>query len=281
MAEQRPLEDLGLDELEAMLEKPEVPSPEEEAEPEPAEPSESEAPPEQEPEGEAKPEPAQEEQKPEPSEDLDAEILRARLEAAEAAAKKWEQVAGRHGGELGFLKNRMREIEGRIQTLRSEQEPIEPSDLPQPDAPRTPSPGPRTDPLATWAVNQAIAQASADFMRTHPDMGDMKDDFEQYLKNSNYNAADLIGANDPIWAASETNRLLEEAYWNAKQAFKQRVASALEKRKADQVPRLDQAKRKAAISASGAAPAPKPQVKPLSDMSLEELEKELKRLTKR
>lgn len=214
----------------------------------------------------------------------EAEILKAQLEAQEAHLKKMEaRLAGREAGERGFIK----QLQDRIKTLeatgarRTEPgyEPAVEEPTPEPP-PRRPEPSTR-DSVSAWAVQRSVQEAAAAFAAGHPDSNEMMKDIGEYIAASGYDPKEILLTNDPIEAAKETTRVLNEAYWHVQAEHRARAVAELQTKKADQMRALEAAKARAAVSASGAAPAPKPKAKTYDDMTLAELDAELQRLTKR
>ena len=274
------LSEKSLEELEDLLRnpskiegldvEPDTPSdkPEPVAEPAQVEPP---APVNQEPEPSPPPtEPA------EPSvEELDRKILEARVEELQAQVKHFESLAGRNGGEVGWLRNQLKSLEARMAQPATASDDLEPP----PPAPHPQRP--LHDPALTWAVQQAASQSGAQFISRHQDLQELggQEAIGKILQEAGYDASVILESGDPSHAAQETTRALEMAYWQLKNRHVSSVRSDLEKRRADQLSRLKDAKRMSAPSASGAAPTPKPVVQPMSEWSLKDLEKELKRLT--
>ena len=264
--------DKPIEEIEKMLDHPEsiqpVPEPEPVAVPEPAEPVAAE------PVKEPAPEPVPEETQ----EDLDKQILLARLEASEAANKKMEaRLAGREAGEKGYIK----QLQDRLKALETKRTDPEEPRYAEPDAEeperRTPA-APSRDSVAAWAVGQAIQGAFAGFASGHPDYQEVVEDVKGYLEKSGYDSSRVLMADDPIEAAKEVTRALDEAYWHVKADRKSKAVADLTQRKADQVRSLSEAKLKATMSGSGAPPVPPPKTKSVQDMTADEAEKELDRL---
>lgn len=252
--------------LEASASAEPVAVPAEEAQPEPDPEPASEPVAESEPAAEKEPEP-----EPVPDE---AEILRAQLAALEAQAKHWEQVAGRNAGELGFIKRQVAELRGQQQSRPTS----EFSDEAEPQGQPAPPPS-KYDDLAAWAIQQATAQAVSDWAAKHPDAAELAPTMQEYWQRSGYDPKAVFDANSPIEAQRESVRALDEAYWHAKAAAAAaRKAELEQKRIAHQTSQLE-AKKKAAVSATGSAPPPKPRPKSQAEMTDAELEAEMVRVT--
>ena len=267
MAEYNELSDEALEAaLEASATAEPVAVPVEEAQPETTPEAASEPVAESEPAAEKEPEP-----EPVPDE---AEILRAQLAALEAQAKHWEQVAGRNAGELGYIKRQISELRGQQQARPAP----EYADEAEPQSQPAPAPN-RNDDLTAWAIQQATAQAAADWAARHPDHADLTPKMQEYWQKSGYNPSAVFDANSPIEAQREATRALDEAYWHAKASAAEAKRAELEqKRIAYQTSQLE-AKKKAAVSATGSAPPPKPRPKSPSEMTDAALEAEMIRAT--
>ena len=260
----------------ALQPEPEPPQSEPQTPPEPLAEPEPEAPA---PEPEATPTPAE----PEPSrEDIEAEILRAKMEALEAYNRKMEaKMSGREAGERGYIKQlqaKIKELESKVSGAEFEPQPS--YDEPVRPQPRSPEPS-HEDGFKTWAIRNAIGQAAATFTQTHPDINEVQGDIQKYLAESGYNPESVFLTTDPIAAEREVTRVLDEAYWHVKSSKNQARVAELETRRASQVRGLEEAKKKAAISGSGSTqPAPTPR-KAVGDLSLSELEKRMAALNRR
>ena len=251
------------------------PEPEPEATPEPVEPEAS-----TEPEPETEPEPVEEAPKEPSAEELEAEILRARFEALEAHTKKMEaKMAGREAGEKGYIK----QLKAQIEELRSgaARQPDPDYGEPEPEIRRPQVTPAEPNSVTTWAINNAVQQAAAQFSQGHPDLQEVQESLQAYLQESGYDPQAILLTNDPIAAGRETTRVLEEAYWHAKAATRQSRVAELETKRADQVRGLENAKKKAAISGSGGTPPAPPVRKSTKDLSVAELEKQMDALGRR
>ena len=241
------------------------------AEPEPIQAEES-----QEPVAEVEPEPEAESSAPEPEQvGDDLEFLRLKLEAIEADNRKLAaQNAGRQSGERGYINQLKREIEQLRAGATDEftEEAV--------SQPRTRAAEPTQSSISAWAVERAISDAAAHFAMAHSDHEELKDGIAGYIQQSGYDPQRLLEIGDPIEAGREVTRVLEESYWHVKaEKTRQRVAE-LQQKRADSMPGLERAKRKAAVSASGSStPPPKPATK-TDDLSLEELAKRVRAMRK-
>lgn len=234
--------------------------------------------PEAEVEEQAEAEPASQEteaQAEEPKEpDYDKEHMQSMLAEFEARAKHWEQVAGRHGGEIGFLKQKLASMsQPRPQSSDQEFEAEEPSETVR--QPQTRS----DDTLKSWAVKRAAQDALAAFHQKHSDAQEALPKVAEYLQKIGYRPDDILYADDPATAERETTRVLEEAYWAVRADVEAARRAELAAQRAEQTAKAAEAKKKAAVSASGAMPPKKPQGKKLEDMTLEELEAAIQKET--
>lgn len=255
------------------------PEPVEEAPVEPAEQQVEPAPdtPEQAPEETQEETPADDTPTAEDISALEREELIARLEATEAQAKKWEQVAGRHGGRMGFLENRLKALSQQPavpmneDTEYGEQEQA----TQRPQRPAAPS----TDPMTTWAVQQAMQSGVSEFRSKYPDSAEHDQAIGQYLNSQGYNTAPILESNDPSFAQNETRRVLEEAYWHVISDVRNARKAELAERRASQTEKLKAAKQRAAPSATATTAPPKPKAKSEADMSDEELDAAMRKAT--
>lgn len=282
------LEDMSLEQLsdlvkwpgkmEQFIEKRDVAStPEPDlTEPTPVEPS-----PEPEPTPEVvQPEPvsAQPPQEVQPTqEDIDRELLAARIEAAEANARKLEaKLVGREAGENGYIQ----QLKERIKRLEAGVIPESDSGYREAPAAEPEQPMSRNN-LNAWAVQQASKEAVTGFMQSHPDIGGVEQDIMKYLNESGFDASKITQLDDPIVASREMTRTLNEAYWHVDATRKQARVAELQTQKAEQVRGLTEAKIKAASSASGSPPPPPKPEKALSDLSIKELEAKMRAFGRR
>lgn len=278
------LKELSLDQLQGLVEWPskleeftEAVEPEAPPEPEPVKPETVDPVPESTPEIEQEAEPVK---VAEPSqEDIDRELLAAKVEAYEAQAKKLEaKLVGREAGEQGYIK----QLKQRIQRLEAGM---------QPDSDQVPSyreergeqeivPSQR-DGMRAWAVQQATKEAFTEFMGAYRDSAELEPEMTSYLQRSGFNGAALNNYDDPIAASREVRRVLDEAYWDVKEARVRARVEELTVRKAESVRGLEAAKRKAASSGVGSS-APPPAARPTTkDLSLADLEARMAALTRR
>jgi hypothetical protein len=206
--------------------------------------------------------------------DLDHEMRSAREQEWEARAKHWEQIAGRHGSELGALRKVVAELQVRTS------QPAQPADEFQQQDATPPSPKPATeDPFRLWALRQAAVEGYQAFQSAHPDAKEYGDGIKKYLEDSGYNAESILVANDPGYAQQEVSRVFTEAYWKVKADAQAARAAELREKKATQTAALRSAKEKAATSATASTPAPRPVEKDIKDMSIAELESALDKET--
>ena len=219
--------------------------------------------------------------KTEPELPTEADIMAERLALSEALAKKFESLAGRHSGELGFLKQRLKELETRQNAPpreAHEEDLYPPEPLPAQDRPAVAEPV--RDSLSEWAVGRAIEDEVQRFWGGRAEDAKLRDDIAASLKARQEDLAPLLETRDPVHASRLTRAVLDEALSDALIArAKARIGEMTEKR-ADQVRNLEQAKKKAAVSGSGAA-SPPSQARDLNDLSIPELQNLLGSMTKR
>jgi len=290
------LEEKSLEELEQLLANPAAL--EDEPEPETAEVEEP-AEPESEPAAEEEPQDTGDEPVDEPVEEpteqvaapdtdepapelsIEDQIRKTLIDEAEARAKHFESVAGRNAGELGFVR---KQLEALRQQLAAASQPAAPTvdeygaEVTQAQAPQQPTPR-ALDAISSWAVSQAVRNSAAEFQSQHQDFSELSSDISQYLKDKQYDASSLLESNDPLYAAREATRALDEAYWHARGQHQARVRAQLEEKRADQIRNLEQAKLRGGPTQSGATPTPKPVAKTLDELTVDELREELERLS--
>ena len=256
---EKALEDIALEKVDASeftgeaepepQPEPEVPAPEPETEPEPA------------PEAETAAEPEVQE----------ADILRAQLAEMEARAQHYERLAGSHAGKLGFLEQRLKNLEAR---------PIQQGYVEEAEPTLTiPAPSQEDGSFKTWVIAQAIKSGVEDFRREHQDADEFQQGIAKYLESSGYDPRHVLESNDPLRAQQESKRVLEEAYFAARADKEATRRSELQQKRADQIANLEKLKKKAAPSASGNAPPPRPTQKTPNEMSREELDAALAEAT--
>jgi len=275
------LKNLSLDQLQELVEWPSKMAEAVAQEPEPAQMPEPDEPTPSDPTPvpETPPEVAQEAApvKPvEPSqEDIDRELLASRIEAAEAHAKKLEaKLVGREAGENGYiqqLKERIRRLESGV-----DPEPVQYQE-PSESAPVQDT----KDGLKAWAIQQATKEAFSSFMASHVDSSELEQEMTKYLQDSGFDGSRLTQLGDPIAAAREVTRMLDESYWSVKESRVRSRVAELQTRKADQVRGLEEAKRRATSSAAGSPTPPLAPRKTTSELSLSELEARMKALSRR
>jgi hypothetical protein len=217
---------------------------------------------------------------------LDYDILQAKLDEAIANAKHQEVTASRHGGEVGFLNQRLAALEaqnkqllarlqGQTVTEETTYEPTAPAPTVQapPQAPPTLS-----DPNTTFLVSQAIQLAGNAFVQAHPEViidgegeqaGEkvldplfMKE-FARYEKEH----SELALAPDPVVAGQRATHLLESTFSGFYRRKATERVKALQRKKADSAAALKKKKRAGAISTSGGKAAAKTK-KTLDPMSM-------------
>jgi len=231
----------------------------------------------------SEPEPAQEAakaaepEKPAEStqEDIDKELLRAQMEALEAHSKKLEaKLTGREAGQQGYIK----QLQDRLRRLESGEAPEQtPEPSYRPESATEMAPATR-DGFRTWAVQKASQEAVQSFMDSHADIKEMEQDAMKYLQETGFDARNVLQLDDPIAAGREMTRVLEETYWHLKETRGRTRMAELLTKKADQVRGLDEAKRRAAPSASGSPSVPSAPRKGTKDLSLSELEAKMKEM---
>jgi hypothetical protein len=208
-----------------------------------------------------------------PSEPEIPEHVRLRMEATELERKKFEALAGRHAGELGFLRNKLKELETRLQSQPSAEtgyESVETTDQhevkPQ-----------GQDRFAEWAVQQSLAQTVAAFGAQYPDANGMATEISDYLSANGIDLATIAQSRDPISTATEVRTALELAYLHVATAKKQEAATKAEqeaaRRNADEVKTLSGRRKAIASTPTGgvraAVPTKEndPRTMPLKDLS--------------
>lgn len=269
------LDKMTTDELEALLKHPEKLA-ELEAEPEAPAPA-PEPTPEPEPEPEKAPEepaPAEPAKEPEPEVDYEKERLRLLLEEMEARQKAMDSKLGKYAGEADYWRKQAERAKARPEPAPEEPSAFDPEERPRP------APAPSRDATTSYVIGLAVNQAAFDFAASHPDAKDMAQEIQQYWIDTGYDAQRALLADDPIEARKESYRALDEAYWHVSAARRAKARTELDQKRTEQFTRAKEAKQRAGISASGSAPPPRAPAKTLNDMTTEELEKELKRLTR-
>lgn len=213
--------------------------------------------------------PEVEEAKPE---DSVPDHVRLRLEATELERKKFEMLAGRHAGELGFLKNKLRELEARLQSQQESEPERQSYDATDQQPVRTKA----QDRFAEWAVQQSLAQTVNAFTAQYPDSNDMAADIAAYWKDNGIDMDSFAQSNDPISAAQDTRTALELAYLHVATAKKHEAATKAEqeasRRTADEVKTLSSRRKAIAATPTGGVRAAvptrniDPRTMPLKDM---------------
>lgn len=269
MAEPNP-EDMSLEQLEAaMLSEAAAPIPEPPAEPEPA----------QEVEVKSEEDPTEDEKKEEPTDPppsaaeadeppSEMDILKAQVSATQAKLDHYESVAGRHGRENGFLKQQLRDLQGRLTARTSGDEPE--VEIDQAPAPRRDE----TDPVSKWAVKEAIISSARDFYQKFPDAQGMFEHMKPILESMEPERNSLLESNDPIEVHARSTDLLMEAYRGARSKVESERVTSLQTKRADQLSNLAKAKKLTGISKTGPAPT-KSDAKKIEDMGVDELDRAL------
>jgi len=184
--------------------------------------------------------------------------VRLRLEATELERKKFEALAGRHAGELGFLKNKLRDLEARLQSQQGAELERQPYDDTEQPAVRPKG----QDRMAEWAVQQSLAQTVNAFTAQYPDSNEMATEIAAYWKDNGIDMASFAQSNDPITAAQETRTALELAYLHVATAKKQEAATKAEqeasRRNADEVKTLSHRRKAIAATPTGGVRAAVP-----------------------
>ncbi len=224
----------------------------------------------------AKPEPKPEKEPDvEPEGDLDFEILKARLAEKEIEAQKWQRLASRHAGELGYLKKR---IEAGPEPSAEEEDETEDRHPPRGGKRRAES----DDSLRSWAVKSAVKDAVRDFWDGNQDMAKESEAIYKHVREIAAEAgSDGMGDLDPDLAQKTTLSFLNEAKHRHLMARHEERIKELTTKKAEQVKKLEEAKRKGSISGSGASSAGTAEDKTLAEMSVEDLEKLMKKMARR
>jgi hypothetical protein len=191
------------------------------------------------------------------------DILRAENAELMARSKHWEEVSGRIGGRIGWLEQ---QLKVRPATPPADDDPgTELSEVPA-RAPVQPD-----DPYRSYVISLAISQAGQEFMQTAPDLQEMWPAMGKYI-SEHHNPARLIESNDPIFALSETKRVLSAAYSAADAERKASRKSELVQKRAEQIKSAEEAKKRASLSAPGGVPPPAPRSKTANEMSDAELD---------
>ncbi len=220
----------------------------------------------------AKPEETPKEPEPEPDVDqLSAEIWEKRLQAAEETSKRFESLAGRNAGEVGFLRQKIRELETRLSSPTPDENGEAATYQPEPERRSG------RDPVAAYVVAQAVPTAVNAFEARHPDAVSLAGDMGTFLTENKLDLKALAEGIDPTEVAAQTEHVLSMAYDFAKSKARATEIAQLETKRAEMFTRLKDRKQSASTSAPGSTPAPKPQAKTLADLSEKELMEELQR----
>lgn len=252
---------------------------------EPAEPAETPEPeePAEDPDEDPKPQPVDKE--PAPAAPPDTVLMQARLDEALARAKQMESVAGRHAGELGYIKRQnqtlMDQISRLTESIRRGQVVDDPQDQPIPQRHVAEA---TVDPNAAYLSAKAVEESYLGFISRHPSaMVDQDSNgtkvrvLDPLLANEILKRREdllaLRGSGHAPEASTLTEQILAEAWSNVEvQRAAQRVQE-VERRSADQSNiRLKNKKAQAAagVSSRSAAPAPR-KVSSFRDLKNDEL----------
>lgn len=208
----------------------------------------------------------------EPTDDeLDKEAQKLELEELRARMKHLESVNGRLAGEVGFLRGRV----GRQPEPAQEPEPVYEEEQARPQR--------RPDGLLAWNIQQAVREAGTQFVAAHPDFEELRGHItEKHGEGLQEQISTLMNMDDPMEAYKHATAVLDAVYYRAKServaAQRAEIEAKKTERKAEQTRKLSEAKAKATISATGAAPSPPPPTKSLNEMTFEEVDKLLKQL---
>lgn len=242
---------------EAPADETPVEEPEAEAAEEPEEEQASESEPEPEPEGTQATE--------EESTVSDEDILRARVEHAEAQAKHFETELGRKAGESGHFKQKLAELEGQMRALQ--QGTAQTHDEYGEAGHREPQPQPRQpqpdESLRSYVMGTAFRDGGADFFTAHPDAfvddGNgqrvVDPEFAKAMTDSGFNPEELMVSNDPLYVRGEVTRALEATYNRVRAGRHKAHLEDLERRKSDELQKLRDKKRVSAASTGAPARA--------------------------
>lgn len=216
---------------------------------------------------------------PAPQEVSDVELLQAQMDLLQSEMKTSEAIAGKATGELGYLRKQNQELLQRLSGMVNGEDGStpEPTEEPEPEPRRPASTRPKSDPALTWAVGQAASAAGQQFIAEYPDVFQRDKDggvvldpttgkaaFEpEFARAIQFSAADtqrIMEANDPIYAAEETRRVLELAYLRADRTRKKaRLEILAARRGVSTAQSIAKKKVSASASASPGEPArPRP-----------------------
>ena len=276
------------------IESQQASAPEEQPAEEPAAPAEDEEAPSElatEP-GEPTQEPSTEEPatKPAVEESAPSEVdeLRAMLDVQQSEAKHFESLLGRHTGSEDFHKRKIASMETELADLRTkltngDTYPVESQPQYTAQQPSVPQPQQATDSVRTYLVGQAIEKAAKDFLEVTEGLSS-KDENGQLVADPNFVTAlqrhqEAITAvqqtDDPLFAGQEIRRVLSSAWGEADRERKVVRLKEIQRKRADQTKRLDQAKVEAAsASTSPTAPQARRKIDPWDpNIPTEELRK--------
>lgn len=258
-------EDQELLDLERQMEQAaqvDGPAPEPEVEPAPSPPSEPE--PQPVVEEMATPAPAEPAADPTPTE---ADILKAELEEAKARMRHFESLAGRVAGSQGYigqLKGEIANLQRTVESLRTGEEPPPQSVVEQPND------------LRSWAVNDALQKARNEFAAAHKDFDELQPAMAKYFADAGLQAS---GSQDPNQVYREVTGFLNEAYSHAVAQKAAAITENLRVKVAEQTKKALEARKNASVSGSGGSAPPPPKQRSEGDLSLDELDREMVRLT--
>ncbi len=264
-----PYDDLTDEQLESLMREGVTaePPPPQAAEPEPVA-EQAAPPPEAPPAEEAQPDaPA-----PEPEVDLEKVRLEALIEEMNARQRAQDAKLGKFAGEADYWRRQAEQAR--------QAPPPEPDAYVRDDPPQAPPPQatPRSDPTAAWVMRQAASTGMMEFAGQNPDAADLAVDMQAYLEANGYgNGAIVTRSSNPEEAQREAYRAMSEAYWHVKSDRATKTRLEVEQKRADQFTRQKEAKARASISGSGAAPVPREAPKTLQTMTDKELEAEMDR----
>ena len=225
------------------------------------------------------PKPTQPEAQPE---DLELDILKARLEETEARLAKQEKLAGRQAGEIGFKQQqKIRELEEEVERLQGRIAVEEDQPEPSPEPKRRVATRSMPDAATTYLVGMAVNNAGQAFFNAYPEAQELAPAMREYLTSTGQDVKVVLETNDPVEAARRTTMLFEEALQHAKYDRAKTRRSELETRRSDQIKGLDEAKRRATLSGSGSTSVAPIESKVATKRTLTELEADLASLDQR
>lgn len=256
------LNDKSLEELEAMLTTT-PPVEEAPADPEPA----AEEPPAEAPAEEAPAEPEAPSEDPEDLSGIEAKIRAADEARRDAEFEKLKAHNSRLAGQIGDL----------MQKLRTRTEPYTPEPV---DDERVASLQAKLQEIEQTqkaeAKERAIAQEVAS-LRERPDFVSLSPDLVKAAAEKYADAwTAALDEVDPDVARLNVRSVMLGVAAEAQRMKLEQLRGQAQEKKAEQTRRLSEAKRNAAVSASGSTPPARPKPTPLAEKSLEELEQMLR-----